>query len=342
MSHFTVMVISDKPLDEVSLDPILMPWHEYECTGLDNEYVVDVDMTDEVTEEFNKPCDVVVLADGKIIGRYDDSLYTDSTDEHGYKCKNRALPEGAVEKEISAEEARKHGIGYKTMAECAEDYYGGFERDGRFYRHTNPNAKWDWWVVGGRWSGMLKPKYDPRIDPKNIGSDGKVKWPTEWANIGNIAQLKDIAIDELRAEAEKDVREQHAKATEIIAGRPFKTWEEVRTEFGDEKIDDARKAFHDQPVIQDLRAAELLPFFDVDEALKNFRGSVETLVANARGRVLQTYAIVKDGKWYEKGEMGWFGMSSNEKDPEAWDREFAALLDGLPPETWIAIVDCHI
>lgn len=40
--------------------------------------------------------------------------------------------------------------------------------------------------------------------------------------------------------------------------------------------------------------------------------------------------------------MGWFAMVSDEKDPDAWEREFSALFDGLPPDTWVAVVDCHI
>ena len=28
----------------------------------------------------------------------------------------------------------------------------------RYIVHTNPNDKWDWWVIGGRWSGLLCAK----------------------------------------------------------------------------------------------------------------------------------------------------------------------------------------
>lgn len=55
-----------------------------------------------------------------------------------------------------------------------------------------------------------------------------------------------------------------------------------------------------------------------------------------------TFAVVKDGKWYEKGEMGWWGMVSNEKEQEVWQNEFASLLEGLPEDTLLTVVDCHI
>lgn len=68
----------------------------------------------------------------------------------------------------------------------------------------NPKSKWDWWQIGGRWTGCLTD-YDPNKDPDNIetcwlckgtgerhddvvdgecnGCEGKgkrIKWPTDW------------------------------------------------------------------------------------------------------------------------------------------------------------------
>jgi hypothetical protein len=52
--------------------------------------------------------------------------------------------------------------------------------------------------------------------------------------------------------------------------------------------------------------------------------------------------VLKDGKWAERGEMGWFGMVSNEQDKNAWDQQFNDMLDALPDDTLITICDCHI
>jgi hypothetical protein len=32
----------------------------------------------------------------------------------------------------------------------------------------NPSSKWDWWQIGGRWTGALVPDYNPEEDPENI------------------------------------------------------------------------------------------------------------------------------------------------------------------------------
>ena len=53
-----------------------------------------------------------------------------------------------------------------------------------------------------------------------------------------------------------------------------------------------------------------------------------------------SYALLKDGEWYAKGEMGWFGMSSDEK--ENWSEELDKLIKSLPEDTLLTIVDCHI
>jgi hypothetical protein len=55
-----------------------------------------------------------------------------------------------------------------------------------------------------------------------------------------------------------------------------------------------------------------------------------------------TFAVLHDGKWYERGQMGWFACVSDEKPTEQWDAEFRKLLDSLDPETEITVVDCHI
>lgn len=56
----------------------------------------------------------------------------------------------------------------------------------------NPNGWWDWWVIGGRWTGHLS-EYDPVNDPRNwekcflcqgtgIRTDWRLKDPTYGCN----------------------------------------------------------------------------------------------------------------------------------------------------------------
>jgi hypothetical protein len=57
---------------------------------------------------------------------------------------------------------------------------------------------------------------------------------------------------------------------------------------------------------------------------------------------LTTFSVLKDGVWYERGEMGWWGISINDKDEDEWNNELKKLLSGLPDNTLISIIDCHI
>lgn len=57
-----------------------------------------------------------------------------------------------------------------------------------------------------------------------------------------------------------------------------------------------------------------------------------------------TFAVVTpDGTWREKGEMGWFGMSSETKNSVMGYLEaFNKILEETDPEYYLTVVDCHI
>lgn len=54
------------------------------------------------------------------------------------------------------------------------------------------------------------------------------------------------------------------------------------------------------------------------------------------------FAVVKYGDWHERGEMGWWACVSNEKEKDVWEAEVRELLKGLPDDTLLTVVDCHI
>ena len=54
------------------------------------------------------------------------------------------------------------------------------------------------------------------------------------------------------------------------------------------------------------------------------------------------FCLVVDGQWIEKGEMGWWAITTNEKPQEDWDAEVAKILAKLPAESEVTAVDFHI
>ena len=58
---------------------------------------------------------------------------------------------------------------------------------------------------------------------------------------------------------------------------------------------------------------------------------------------IMSHAVVKDGEWYEQSKMGWWGMKSEaEISDKEWAEQYVKLIDSLPDDTLLTIVDCHI
>lgn len=53
-------------------------------------------------------------------------------------------------------------------------------------------------------------------------------------------------------------------------------------------------------------------------------------------------SVLKDGKLYECGETGWWCAVSDEDNDSVWVTELTKLIDSLPEDTLLTIVDAHI
>ena len=364
MSHFSVLVITPKKPTKTSLAAILQPWHEFECTGVEDRYVIDVDVTDQVVELWGEAKDVVRRPDGSIASRYSNEFYTKSSGTKDFMGKPEMefeLPAGCTLETVSqAVLSLKTG---ETQEEFAREYGGWVKRGDRYYDRTNPNKKWDWWMVGGRWTGHFKPGYDPDQDPTKRetcwlcggtgtrldmisangcngcrGSGVKTTWPTQWkAMDSDQLPLGDIPVAELRAHAEQEAAKKFDLFERLRAGRTIKTWAEVQAEYLNDS-NTGRTAYHAQPALQDIRKAKEFEWLEPER----YACDRATFIKRAGDGAMSTFAVVKDGQWFERGKMGWWACVSGEKDKDAWNEEFAKLIDGLPPTTWLTVVDCHI
>lgn len=199
---------------------------------------------------------------------------------------------------------------YKTIEEYAKDYHGYEAVDGKFGYYSNENAKWDWYELGGRWTGYFKLK------PEAKGKVGNPGLMTEKALVGTADQAlkKDIDFDVMYAENLEN---------------SIKAYDEFEKAYKENQEDAKKRAYFE---------------FGIQNVGENF----EHYVPESREQFLDrtasiaTFAIVKDGKWYEKGKMGWWGFASDEKDPKDWNKEIKSLLDGIPDDTMISLYDCHI
>lgn len=152
----------------------------------------------------------------------------------------------------------------------------------------------------------------------------------------------DLDIEFMRDEAGKKAADLWDLVNDTIGHLPqSEPWVKVRERIED--IEEARRFYHNQPRNLAVKSHEKLnDMIGWGRSIEEFDIPKEKYVLNARNNAISTFAIVKDGKWIEKGEMGWFGMVSNEKDQTEWDNEFNKMIDELPDDTQLTLVDCHI
>ena len=208
--------------------------------------------------------------------------------------------------------------------------------------YYNPKSKWDWYKLGGRWQGFLKLKEGTE------GTIGEKSWGMEHHNKPNHcdATIKgNIDIEGMRNDAAIKAGELYDKVMEFIKDLPPTTkWSDFikRIETGEITWDIASALYQEQPRVNALRNKEAIAklgyFVDVDD----FNVTKEEYVQDAKNSALSTFAILKDGKWYEKGKMGWWAIVTDEVEQNEWDEQVTKMIDELPDDTLISIYDCHI
>lgn len=191
---------------------------------------------------------------------------------------------------------------------------GGVGGGKRLYRIStyNRDAKWDWYEVGGRWSGHLLLKDGTRADA---------------------CRKSDVDVEAMMTARETDARERWAAYAKAIEGTPrHERWEPLHERGG---TDDE---YHDQPRVKALAEAGLTGF--TFGSADDYPETEEELVTRFRAEALCTFALLMDGEWHERGSMGWFACVSDEK-PD-WPAEFARLWATIPDDAIVTVIDCHI
>lgn len=361
MSHFSLLVITDSHPTEADLSKILMPWHQFECTGID-EHIQDIDKTDELRENYQKNTTKVVVApDGSKETLFDRAGYYrpqyKRPGAESWMSDAESIPAGYK----VVEEPTKD---YLTIVEFAENYYSskplteGEERTGgqkfgytlvdgdgnliKMIDRTNPNYKWDNWSIGGRYSNRLVSK--------------------TGANL-NQCKREFMDLEAMRKANVHKYRGYIQQAVNKLVGKGL-TKEEILSQW---------KAFsetHDDKAVTESWRAWLAerPDSDFDEFLEAKYKDTPFYIARSSGVLgalgdglmgaccpdnepdpyawaekapaLTAFAVVQNGEWHEKGKMGWFGMSFNE-NPD-WDQVFNKVIQDLQPSQWLTLVDCHI
>lgn len=151
MSHFSVMVICDT-VDELEI--LLAPYQENNMGDCPKQYLEFNDITEEYREQYCKDSvEYVLTKDGRLLLTWDEEFRvpgefaTIGTNTH-------KVPDDLPRVIIP------YKILYSSFNEYMSDWCGEEkdEETGRYGYWENPNAKWDWYVIGGRWKDLLKTK----------------------------------------------------------------------------------------------------------------------------------------------------------------------------------------
>lgn len=333
MSHFTLLVVTTERPDEDMLERLLQPWHEYESTGVDDDYVIDIDNTDSVRETWMETIEAIQLADGTL-DRHGNPQYWPTA----IGKPQLSLPVGASVIMVPRSEVET------AMGETIESWaaaYGGWTSDGagNFYRHTNPEARWDWWVVGGRWSGFFRLK--PGVS-RIVGQPGVFGPMREGHLYADCARVADIDIDAMQADGVHEVLEGWEKARAATTDVPSAlVWDDFKASMAGADIDTIRAAYWQQPMIKALRSA-FPGLFEPDALIESIRQDRETIISRAKSATFAVHAYLKNGQWHEQGEMGWFGISHNDQPTDLWHGQIAEMIASLEPSAWLTLIDCHI
>jgi hypothetical protein len=207
----------------------------------------------------------------------------------------------------------------------------------------NPKSKWDWYKLGGRWTGYFKVNDDAK-GPIVVGTPGLMTQP---APEGYADQLNkgDIDFEFMRnANAEKMANVYDVAYSVIGELEPNKTWEMICEE-NDNNYNLARELYWNQPRCKAWKECKNEDFTELGLNWNNpddFIITREEYIQNARNSAGIPFALVMDGEWYERGEMGWWGSVSVKLEKNEWNEKAAELINSVPDDTLFTVFDCHI
>ena len=161
-----------------------------------------------------------------------------------------------------------------------------------FYKSTyNPLSKWDWWQIGGRWTGLLDG-YKPSEDPDNI----------EDCYLCNATGLRNDNVGRNIREENPEYTCNGCQGTGKMLKWPS-SWKRYEGDIASISV-----------ALEDL------------EKYGGFFGYV-----------------TPEKEWIEKGKMGWWAITTNEKDKDTWAEESKNILNKYNTDDYlIVVVDCHI
>jgi len=328
MSHFTTFIATEDP---ANIDWLMEPFQE---GTHDMEYLEFEDHGEEVSNEYTKgTMDCIKLPGGKVVPWYHrDVSRFEIKDGQVYQKKAGPLQHAMRTKKakklcaLPAYPLRKL---FASLEEYAEDYHGyTFDEEQQAYGYyCNPNAFWDWFVIGGRWpfQFLVKEGCDSAVYAEDCLGKEDVTRPAPkgyWWVAG--ARKRDI---------EWGLMRDYYMAAELKRFPLLEQW--FRSGIRPEQYK------YDFVSITDAGIEEWGHMLYIkDETLEQY------LERNELGpdckHPVSAYSYLNDGEYFSSGDMGWWGISSNDKPDDEWRSMTQDFLAHVPEDDFIVSLDCHI
>lgn len=218
------------------------------------------------------------------------------------------------------------------------------EKDGTMSTY-NPDSKWDWFTVGGRWGGTLLYKE---------GHNSEVILPErQWSSPEKFrfyscdgGRKRALDLEKMRDSAAAEARETFREYEALTAGTPealpFRVFGDNISEGNGYTAEQARAEYRAQPRIEKLKGTKFDRLFS--DLVEEFEAGEDEYARRASASAVPGYALLTlEREWIAPGEMGWFGMSTDgQGDRDEYTRVANEYIDRLPDSTWLILVDCHI
>lgn len=201
----------------------------------------------------------------------------------------------------------------------------------------NPQSRWDWYILGGRWTGFFM------LREGRVGATGEPGVMTPAAKDDKVDQARkgDIDFDAMRNLAEAEAYSFHAQCRTVLDGLPIPTaWPHVREVMFPGDIDAARQHYHAQPALQALRQAGMHIDDPATYLCLTADDPAAAYAARERAAAGLPFAVLNADGWHERGRMGWWGVVRDETDD--WPTTAQALIDAAPDDALFSLYDVHI
>lgn len=308
--HFTVIVIGENPEEQMA------PFEMYEADGTEG-IAINVD----ITEDFNKILNEELAELQKNIKQSEiykttlNALESFDINDGMYSILQNKL--STIENENLYPKALEYAsdyYGYNLVTDennlTDEDEFGYVVVDdkgvvSKVIDITNPNGKWDWYVVGGRWDGFFLLK-----DGSYVNS--AIKGDIDFETIRNNTAI----------EAEEEWNEYRKISPD--------GWESYRNIYKiSNNADIARKIYFSQKSIKDLQKAG-----------KNVHMSLDIIGTMSKQEYIDyrmssscmPYSILYNGEFYEPEKF----EITKEESEKYWD-----IISGLDDNTLLTLIDYH-